>query len=126
MVASAGFSFSFSAEAPPDVPAVPGAPAFDDASLLSLGVVSPLVEELSLALVVFADVVEVDVVCAAATSALVFVGGVMSGVLLGTASETLVPPQAPSVNPHSNTAHAASAARALTTVPCAGRTWGSR
>ena len=102
-----------------------GAPALVAASLLSLGVVSPLAE-VSLALVVLADVVEVEVVCAAATSALVFVGGVMSGVLLGTASETLLPPHAPSVSPHSNAAHAASAARALTTVPCACRTWGSR
>ena len=35
-------------------------------------------------------VVDVEVVCAAAFSALVSVGGVMSGVLLGTASETLL------------------------------------
>jgi hypothetical protein len=50
----------------------------------------------------------------------------MSGVLLGTESETLLPPQAPSVTPHSSSTHAARAPRALTTVPCACRTWGSR
>jgi hypothetical protein len=71
-------------------------------------------------------VLVVEVVRAEAASALVFVGGVMSGVLLGTASETLLPPHAPSVSPHSNAAHAASATRALTTVPCACRTLGSR
>ncbi len=38
--------------------------------------------------------VDVEVVCAAAFSALVSFGGVISGVLFGTASETLLPPQA--------------------------------
>jgi hypothetical protein len=38
------------------------------------------------------EVAEVDVVCTAAFSALVSVGGVMSGVLFGTASLTLPPP----------------------------------
>jgi hypothetical protein len=38
----------------------------------------------------------------------------------------VLPPQAPSVTPQSSAAHAASAARALTTVPCACRTSGSR
>jgi len=71
-------------------------------------------------------VVEVEVFCAAAASALVFVGGVISGVLLGTASETLLPPQALNVSPHSSAAHAASAKRALTTGPCACRKWDSR
>jgi hypothetical protein len=45
-------------------------------------------------------VVVVEVVCTAAFSALVLLGGVISGVLLGTASVTLLPPQAASVNPH--------------------------
>lgn len=97
----------------------------EDAPPVSLAAASLPVEDVSLALVVLAVVVEVEVVCAAA-SALVLVGGVMSGVLLGTASETVLPPQAPSVTPQSSAAHAASAARALTTVPCACRTSGSR
>jgi hypothetical protein len=118
--------FSFSAAAPPDVPAA-GALAPADASLFSLEDVSPL-EELSLLLpvVLVVDVVEVDVVCAAAASALVSVGGVSSGVLFGTASATVVPPQALNAEPHSSAAHAASATRALTAVPYACRTWGSR
>ncbi len=103
-----------------------GAAALEDGSPLSPVVLSPLVEVLSPVLLVLVDVVEVEVVCAAAASALVLVGGVMSGVLFGTASETLLPPQAPIVSPHSSAAQAASAARALTAVPCACRTWGSR
>jgi hypothetical protein len=119
--------FSFSAAAPPEAPAVLGAPVLGEVSLLSLAGASPLVEELSLALlVVLLDVVEVEVVCTAAASALVSVGGVMSGVLLGTASETLLEPHALSVSPHSSIVHAASATRPLTAVPCACHTWGSR
>lgn len=48
-------------------------------------------------LVVLVAVVEVEVVCTEAFSALVSVGGVMLGVLFGTASETLLSPQALSV-----------------------------
>jgi hypothetical protein len=92
---------------------------------LSLAAASLPAEDVSLALVVFAVVVEVEVVCAAA-SALVLVGGVMSGVLLGTLSETVLLPHAPSASPQSSATHAASAARALTTGPCACRTSGSR
>ena len=118
--------FSVSAEAPPDGLAVLGVPALEDAPL-SLAGASALPDELSLLLpVVLVDVVDVDVVCAAADSALVFVGGVISGVLLGTASDTLLPPQALTPNPPSNAATAASATRALTAAPCACRTWGSR
>ena len=47
------------------------------------------------------EVVEVEVVWAAAFSAVVSVGGVMSGVLLGTTSEVLLPP------PHAAKGHAA-------------------
>jgi len=97
------------------------------ASLLSLVALSLLVEDGSVDLTVdLAAVVDVEVVCAAAASALVFVGGVISGVLLGTASETLLLPQAVSVSPHSSAAQAASAKRDLTTGPCACRTWDSR
>jgi len=98
-----------------------------EVSLRSLLAASPLEEELSLGvLVVLVDVVEVDVVCTAAASALVFVGGVISGVFFGTASETLLLPQALSVSPHSSAADAASTTRVLTAVPCACRRWGSR
>jgi hypothetical protein len=122
----AGFSFS-PAEAPPEGLASLEAAPLEGASLLVLAVLSPLEEDVSLGvLVVLVDVVEVEVFCAAAASALVFVGGVMSGVFLGTASETLLPPHAPSVSPHSSAAHAASMARVFTGVPCACRTWGSR
>jgi hypothetical protein len=52
--------------------------------------------------------VEVDVVCTEAFSALVSVGGVISGVLFGTASLTLLPPpQALRPTPHSSTKLAA-------------------
>jgi hypothetical protein len=75
-------------------------------------------EELSpeplLAVVEVVDVVEVEVVCAAAFSALVSVGGVMSGALFGVTSETLLPPpQAARVKPQSKSrAVAVIAARA--------------
>jgi hypothetical protein len=117
--------FSFSAAAPPELPEVLGALP-DAASLPSVGAVSAVDVELSVLFVVLVDVLAaVEVVCAAA-SALVSVGGVISGVLLGTASETLVPPQALNARPHSNAAHAANATRALTAVPCACRRWDSR
>jgi hypothetical protein len=126
----AGFSASLAAE-PPDTPAVSDSLEPVVASLLSLELGSLVEGELSLDLpVVLVDVV--DVFCAAAASALVFVGGVISGVLFGTVSDTVLPPHAPSASVHSNAAHAASATyptghrRALTTVPYACRTWGSR
>lgn len=103
-----------------------GALALEDVSLDSLAGVSPLEEDVSPVLLLLVLVDDVDVVCTAAASALVFVGGVISGVLLGTASETLLPPHALMPSPHSNAAHAASARRALTAVPYACRTWGSR
>ena len=103
-----------------------GALAPEDDSLLSLAGVSPEEVVLSLVLVLLVELVPVEVVCAAAASALVSVGGVSSGVLLGTASETLVPPQALSANPQSSAAHAASARRALTAAPCACRRSGTR
>jgi hypothetical protein len=129
LAASLDAGFSVSAGAPPEAPDVAGSLAPDEASLLSPVDGSP--EELSLVLLVVVlavvvVVVDVDAAFAAAASALVSVGGVISGVLLGTASETLVPPHALSVRPPSTIAHAASATRALTTGPCACRTWDSR
>jgi hypothetical protein len=49
----------------------------------------------------------------AAFSALVSVGGVISGVVLGTASATLLPPHPLTATAQSNAAEAASAARAV-------------
>jgi hypothetical protein len=51
---------------------------------------------------------------------------VISGVLLGAASETLLLPHALSANPAISAKHAASATRAFTAGPCAFRRWGSR
>jgi hypothetical protein len=69
-------------------------PPLDSASSLPLDS-SPEELSLDLAVEVF-EVVAVDVVCTAAFSALVSVGGVISGVLFGTESLTLLPPpQAP-------------------------------
>lgn len=122
----AGFSGSL-AEAPPEEPAALGALVLEGVSLASVVWLSPLEEEeLSLAFVVLVAVVAVEVFCAADASALVSVGGVMSGVFLGTVSETLLPPHALSVVAHSSAAHAASARRLLTAVPYACRRWGSR
>jgi hypothetical protein len=121
----AGFSFSV-ATAPPVAPVVGGVAALEELSSVAGAVVFD--DELSLVFAVDFVVVEVDVelVCADAASAVVFVGGVISGVLLGTASETLLPPHALSATPQSSTVNAASATRAFTVVPYACRTWGSR
>jgi len=82
-------------------------PPLEDASPLPLDSSPDAVEVPSLDLAV--EVVEVEVVCTAAFSALVSVGGVMSGVLFGTASLTLLPPpQAASPTAHSNKMPAAS------------------
>jgi hypothetical protein len=119
--------FSFSAEAPPEGVAVFEGLEPAAGSLDSLVGAWPLAGDVSLVLLLLVVVVvAVELVCAAAASAVVFVGGVISGVLLGTASETLLPPHPPIATAHSNAAHAASARRALTAVPYACRTWGSR
>jgi hypothetical protein len=117
----------FSAAAPPDGVASLAGVALEAGSLLSPAALSPLAEVASLgALVVLVEVLVVEVFCAVAASALVFVGGVTSGVLLGTASDTVVPPHPLSASPHSSAAHAASARRAFTAAPYACRTSGSR
>jgi hypothetical protein len=61
--------------------------------------------------VVEADVDVVEVLWAAAFSALVSLGGTISGVLFGTASETLDPPQPASTAPPSSRSATASAMR---------------
>jgi hypothetical protein len=95
---------------PPAAPLLSDAPLslppLDDSSpALASSLDEPEVPSLDLAV----DVVEVEVVCTAAFSALVSVGGVMSGVLFGTASLTLPPPpQAASPTAHSSKILAAS------------------
>lgn len=133
LASSLAGAFSFSpADAPPDGVASlepePAEPPEDDSPAAlspsdedSLEALSPveLVE-------VLVEVVDVEVVCTAAFSALVSVGGVISGVLLGTASETLLEPHAPSETPARSATHALSAKRALTAGPCAFGRWGTR
>lgn len=103
----------------------------------SLGV--SLEVELEGVLDVFVDVVLLEVVAVealdASASAEVFVGGVIPGVLFGTASETLLePPHAASDSASAAIVTSAVPARSgpcaasLTRrgVPCDGRTWDSR
>jgi hypothetical protein len=131
-------ALGLSVPAPPVVVgASPAAPLALSLSVLPDGC-SPVLVGASLAGVVELPVVEdlvVDVVAVvlvrvASLSADVLLGGVISGVLLGVGSETLLPPQAPRVKPQTRTsAHAQSAARRALTLPAgpsAGRTSGSR
>ena len=86
-------------------------PALEDSELASLPAASLLEDpEEAPAAEALVDVVEVRT--PAAFSALVFVGGVISGVVLGTASATLLPPHPLTLTPQSTAAEAASAARA--------------
>jgi hypothetical protein len=101
--------------APPVAPLLSDAPLslppLDDASSLALtsSLDAPVEPSLDLAV----EVVEVEVVCTAAFSALVSVGGEISGVLFGTASFTLPPPpQAARPTEQSKITLAASRARA--------------
>lgn len=126
LVASAA-GFSFSAEAPPVGLASLGVSLLAGVSVLSVDAASPLEEDGSLEVfLVLVAVAEVDVFCAAAASALVLVGGVISGVLLGIGSLTLLLPHPLTVTPQSSAADATSATRAFTAAPCACRRWGSR
>ena len=56
-------------------------------------------------LVVLVDVVVVEVVCAAAFSAAVLDGGTIAGVLLGTATDTVLPPHELSAEAARSAAH---------------------
>jgi hypothetical protein len=119
-------------EAPPDVPlalslsVAPEAcsPVLGSASLAGVVALVPVVGDLVVA------VVAVVLVRVASLSAEVLLGGMISGVLRGVASETLPPPQAASVKPQARiSAHAPSALRRVLTLPAgpsAGRKWGSR
>ena len=92
--------------------APPELPPLGDASSLAFASSPDELGEASLDLAVeVVEVVEVDVLCTAAASALVSVGGVMSGVLFGTVSLTLLPPpQAARPTAHSSKMLAASQA----------------
>jgi hypothetical protein len=123
LVSLLAFSFS-SAGAPPD------APVSLELSLLAASSppseCSPPDDSSLLVLEVLVAVVDVEVVWTAAFSALVSVGGVISGVLLGTASDTLLPPHAVTPSASSATQAAAASPRGLKAAPCAVRRWDSR
>ena len=133
------FSGAFSSlPVPPEAPPVPSELSLAGASALdSDSGSSPVVPVGLVPVLPFVEVVDVEVVCAAAFSALVSLGGMMSGVDLGTASETLLPPHALRPNAPSTPATAASAMRVRSSftlssleevrpAPCACRRWGSR
>jgi hypothetical protein len=106
--------FSFSATVPPagePVAAPVPLPALDDSEPAAPLLVS-LLGDPEEAVPAEVLVAVVDVRTPAAFSALVFVGGVISGVLFGTASATLLPPQPLTARPQSAAAEAATAARA--------------
>ena len=120
------------AAAPPEelAPPVPALPEEDSLAAFSVspelavepGCVAPL-EDVEPVLPVLPDFAALAALC----SALVSAGGVISGVFLGTVSETLLPPHALSEAALSAVAaHTASARRALTAGPCACRRSGSR
>jgi len=112
--------FSFSAAVPPAAPLfdplelslLEGSPL--DSGLLASPLEGSEEEVAPEALLDVLDVVEVEVVWAAAFSAEVSVGGVMSGVLLGIASEVpLAPPHPPREKTRTSMTDAAKAARAI-------------
>ncbi|HEX5310050.1 MAG TPA: hypothetical protein VFW38_13350 [Solirubrobacteraceae bacterium] len=103
----ADFSGAFS-DSPAEVPPEPSLDS-EEPSLDSLPPVE-LLSSLPVEVLAVVEVVEVAVVSVASFSAEVSFGGVISGVLLGTASETLLLPQADSPAAASNSAVTASAA----------------
>jgi hypothetical protein len=125
-------------EEPPEPPLLepPVAPLPAGSSEAPLDSLAPLDSEAPLPVPLEEVFVEVEVLEAAdalaSFSAEVSVGGMMLGVLLGTASDALEPPpHAPSVRAQRARTVAPTAAREargalLTAVPCAGRRWGSR
>jgi hypothetical protein len=115
------FSFSIVADVPPPAPV--GAAVEDDSvdSLLVASVGDAAVEVAAVEVVVVL-VVLVEVAESAAFSADVLAGGIMSGVLLGIASETLLPPQAASIRAPVSAAPASSVRRPRTDDAHIGRT----
>ena len=102
--------------------------ALEDVSLAlrSASLVEDVPPELSDEPLVDFLLVEVDAAFAAACSALVFVGGVISGVLFGSGSDTVALPHALRPRPASRDSASASEERDLTAGPCVCRRWGSR
>jgi len=129
-VDSAGWLVSPPAEVPPPAPvlgelgSVAGGVVVLSASPVELAPVDELVSPVFLELA--AEVLVVDASLAAAFSALVLFGGVISGVERGTLSDTVAPPQALAMMGVVRARQTASAERALTAGPCAGRMSGSR
>ena len=140
MLSDEAFSEDAFSDSPADVP--PAALLSEDAELSSEPVPpdSPAELEDSLLPVVVGvvdvvAVVDVEVVSVASFSADVSLGGVISGVLLGTASETELPPHAVKPLPQRRTRALAASAMARVRFgpsltrpedPCAGCTWGNR
>ena len=117
---SVDFSFS-PAEVPPagELVAEPP-PALEDSEPASLLLASLLEDPVDAAPdEVLVDVV--DVMTPAAFSALVSVGGMISGVVFGTASATLLPPHPETLRAQSTAAEAPSAARAVQALLDRGR-----
>jgi hypothetical protein len=123
-------------EPPLEPPVAPLAPLPADSSEAPPDSLAPLDSEAPLPVPLEEVFVEVDVLDAAdawaSFSAEVSAGGMMLGVLLGTASDALEPPpHALSVRPQRTTTVAPTATREargapLTAAPCAARRWGSR
>jgi len=126
------------AELPPEplLPVAPLAPLPEDSSEGLLDSLAPLVPDVPLPVPLDEVFVDVEVLVAAEAwasfSAEVLVGGMMLGVLLGTASEAFeLPPHAPSARAQRVRTVAPTAAREargapLTAAPCAARRSGSR
>jgi hypothetical protein len=107
---------------PPELAPSPLAPP-DCSPELELSSLAPAPVEALEPVVEVVAVVEVEVVLVASLSACVLLGGVISGVLRGTASATLpLPPQAPSARPARSMAalaKTAAASRRAVTSPAA-------
>lgn len=116
-------------DAPPSAPLVPSAaaPPEDSAALEDSPVGSLLPEDFAVEVV---EVVAVVLVRVASLSAEVLLGGVISGVLRGAASLTVLPPQALSAKLQSPTRRIARTTAVLrftrSAGPSGGRRWGSR
>ncbi len=106
---SSGARLELPLSVPPDVGSL--------ALVLSAPAPSAVVDDL----VGVVAVVAVVLVRVASLSAVVLLGGVISGVLRGTASETLLPPHAPSTKPQANTSAAALTATRLLPPAARGR-----
>ena len=106
-----------SSAAPPELALSLSVPPEDGSLALAL---SSLVPSVVVEDFVVVAVVAVVLVLVASLSAVVLLGGVISGVLRGTASETLLPPQAPRATPQAITSTTALAAARLFALEISG------